>query len=186
MLKDAWYHNDKHIQQAISNCEFGDHNILIYPDLRKFSEIYTYHCREALKNNEIALILPTYESIDKVKNNLSDGGVDVDKHMEEGSLFIIDSVHGYHMPDVYGVLKLVKSLQQRAEREGKSGIIDFADVGSFFLLERTRLLVEYELSVPKKMDLKFKAFCCYHKKDFARLSRMQKKQLLDSHYQVIN
>jgi KaiC/GvpD/RAD55 family RecA-like ATPase len=174
------YHNE------ISNSDYNEHNLLVYPDLDAFSKIYSYHTREAIeKNNDYVIIATTYQTIDAVKKQLEYNGVDASKYIKDGSLVIIDSVKGYHMPDVYGVIKLVKSLQMRAEKEGRNGITDFADTGSFFMLEKIRQLLEYEMSVPKKMDLKFRAFCCYHQQDFGTLTKEQQKMMIDHHNRSI-
>ena len=88
------------------------------------------------------------------------------KYESNGSLVIIDSVKGYQRANFYGVLRLIQLLAIRAQKDSKSGIFSIADTGSFFLIGREKELVNYELSIPKKVDIKLKAFCCYHKKDF--------------------
>lgn len=170
------------IDKEISNSDYSEHNLIVYPDLDAFAKIYSHHTKEAIeKNNDFVIIASTYETIDTVKKQLENHGVDASKYIKDGSLIIIDSVKGYHSPDVYGVIKLVKSLQQRAEKEGKNGITDFADTGSFFMLDRIKQLMDYELSVPKKMDLKFRAFCCYHQGDFGRLTEEQQRMMIEHH-----
>jgi hypothetical protein len=170
----------------ISDSDYSEHNLLVYPDLNTFSKIYSQHTREAIeKNNDFVIIATTYQAIDAVKKQLEYNGVDASKYIKDGSLIIIDSVRGYHMPDVYGVIKLVKSLQMRAEKEGKNGITDFADTGSFFMLEKVKQLLEYETSVPKKMDLKFRAFCCYHQEDFGTLTKEQQRLMTEHHNRSI-
>ena len=173
--------------REISKATYGDHDIIIYSDLNDFRKIYSYHAKESLEeNNEIVLIATTtYESPDKVKNNLESAGINVSRHLEGGSLVVIDSVRGYHMPDVYGVLKLLESLQIRGRKEGKSGVVDFADPGSFFLLDRKQELVNYELTVPKKLDIRLKTFCCYHKEDFDTFTDRQRQDLLEGHHRVV-
>jgi len=169
-------------KQRIAKSKYGDHNLLIYNDLTDFRKIYTYHSKESLeKNNEIVLLASTYETPDKVRNNLESAGVNIQKHMQDGSLMVIDSMRGYHMSDVYGVVKLVETLQVRGQSEGKSGVLCFADIGTFFLLDKIQKLVDYELTVPKKLDMKVKAFCCYHKGNFDFFTKQQKQNLLAAH-----
>ena len=166
----------------ISNSDYSEHNLLVYPNLQTFSEIYSHHTKEALeRNNDYVVIATNYQSVDRVKTQLELNGVDASRYMKEGSLIIIDSVRGYHSPDVYGVIKMVRSLQMRAEKDGKTGITDFADTGSFFLMEKIKELVDYELSVPKKIDMKFRAFCCYHQDDFDLLTEEQQRTMIEHH-----
>jgi hypothetical protein len=159
--------------------------MIIYDDLDDFRKIYTYHCKKALENNEIVLISSTFETTDKIKSHLKSAGVNVLKHVLDGSLLIVDSMRSYHVSDVKGLVKLIDTVNERAQREGKSGILCFADIGTFFLLEKTDELINYESSNPKKLDTKTRVFCCYHKAQFATLSKGQKQRLLECHNRIL-
>ena len=50
--------------------EPGDHNLLVYNDLRAFREIYSQYSRALLPENEIIVIGTQYDAIDDVKNTL--------------------------------------------------------------------------------------------------------------------
>lgn len=103
------------------------------------------------------------------------------------SLVIIDSVQGYQAANFYGVLRLIELLAVRAQKESKSGVFSIADMGSFFLFGREKELVNYELSIPKNMDITLRAFCCYPKNDFSlRLTDDQQRQLMHHHYRAIS
>src|SRR3712207_2440536 len=84
------------IRTDIDASDFHEHNMLAYPDLDTFTETYCMYARIHLqpKYNEIALIVTQYQTIDKVRQNLRDYGVDADKHENEGSLVIIDGEIG--------------------------------------------------------------------------------------------
>jgi len=170
----------------INKAAYGDHNMIIYDDLDDFRKIYVYHCKIALEEkNEIVLLSTTYESLDEVKDNLEKARIDVKKYMSEGSLVIIDSMRGFHGPDVNGVLMLVTSLAERAQKDGKSGVLCFGDPGTFFLLEKLEELVNYESPMPRKFQMKIKAFCCYHRANFDVLSSGQKEKLLECHHNAL-
>jgi hypothetical protein len=82
---------------------------------------------------------------------------------------------------------LIQLLAIRAQKDSKSGIFSIADMGSFFLFGREKELVNYELSIPKTIDIRLKAFCCYHKNDFSlRFSKDQQRQLIYHHYKTIS
>jgi hypothetical protein len=81
-------------------------------------------------------------------------------------------------------LKLGRSLAMRATREGKAGVFNMSDLGSFFLSESIDTLIEYEKPA-KKMDFKFKAICSYHKGNFDTLGDEQQRALLYGHNSVI-
>jgi len=160
--------------------------MIIYSDLNEFRKIYTYHVKKGLEeNDEIVVISSAYETPDRVRDNLEGVGVDVRKHISVGALRIIDAMKAYHLSDVYGLLKLLESLQARADKEGKSGLLCFGDVGTFFLLNKARELTDYESTIPKKVQLKTKGFCCYHKKNFDALTKEQKQNLYECHLRVL-
>jgi hypothetical protein len=122
-----------------------------------------------------------------VREMLSEYEINVQKHESNGSLVIIDSVQGYQMTNFYTVLRLIQLLAIRAQKDSKNGIFSIADVGSFFLFGREKELVNYDLSVPKRIDIRLKAFCCYHKNDFSlRLTKVQQRQLTNHHYNAIS
>ena len=175
-------------EHQLQNSCYNEHNMIIYEDLYTLREIYAKFSKKALeKNNEIMLIVTTYETPDTVRDMLSEYEINVQKHESNGSLVIIDSVQGYHRANFYGVLRLIQLLAIRAQKDSKSGIFSMADMGSFFLFGREKELVNYELSIPKTIDMRLKAFCCYHKNDFSlRLTKDQQRQLTYHHYKTIS
>jgi MEDS: MEthanogen/methylotroph, DcmR Sensory domain len=160
--------------------------MIIYEDLYTFREIYCNYSKEALeRHNEIVLIASTYEDLGTMRDMLTDYGVDVQYHESNGSLLIMDSAQGFQTGDTYGVLRLVQSLAIRAEKHGKKGIVGISDMGSFFLFNREKELVTYELSIPKRIDIRIKAFCCYHKNDFGLRLTMDQQESLTNHHQRV-
>ena len=175
-------------EHELENSCYNQHNMVVYEDLYTLREIYAKFSKKALqKNNEIMLIVTTYETPDTVRDMLIEYNINVQKHESNGSLVIIDSVQGYQRSNYYGVLRLIQLLAVRAQKDSKNGIFSIADMGSFFLFGREKELINYELSIPKTIDLRLKAFCCYHKNDFSlRLTKYQQRQLINHHYQAIN
>jgi hypothetical protein len=179
---------DINSQHQLENSCYNEHSLIIYDDLYTLREIYCRFAKKALEeSNEIMVIVTTYETPLTVKDMLSEYDINVQKHESNGSLVIIDSVQGYQVANFYGVLRLIESLAIRAHRESKSGVFCIADMGSFFLFGREKELVNYELSIPKNIDITLKAFCCYHKNDFSlRLTKDQQRQLTNHHYEAIS
>jgi MEDS: MEthanogen/methylotroph, DcmR Sensory domain len=168
------------IIEDIRRSNFHDHNMLIYSDLPTFRKIYSECTRQALHSNEIVFLATTYDPFDKVKDELRRKGISVDNETKDGNLVIVDAVRAYQI-DTYGAMKLGKSLVLRAIKEGKSGVFNMSDMGSFFLSERIETLVEYERSLREKKDLKFKAICSYHKGNFGKLNDEQQNVLRSAH-----
>jgi hypothetical protein len=168
------------IIEDVRRSNFHDHNMLIYSDLPTFRKIYSECTRQALHSNEIVFLATTYDPFDKVTDELRSKGISVDNETKDGNLVIVDAVRAYQI-DTYGAMKLGKSLVLRAVKEGKSGVFNMSDMGSFFLSERIETLVEYERSLREKKALKFKAICSYHKGNFGRLNDEQQNVLRSAH-----
>jgi hypothetical protein len=170
------------ILEQLCAVEFGEHNILIYSELDSFREVYSKYVKKMLDANNIVLMLPHYENVECVRQVLSEIEIDVQKHNEEGTLVILDSVKGFFGPNVENFFSFLKILQQRVETMGKGGLAAVVDMGAFYHLRRVGEMITYEKSIPAKSDTKSSLLCSYHAKDFGRLSAEQKQTLLDHHY----
>src|SRR3712207_2146873 len=177
--------NTLQIIRDIRRSDFKEHNMLLYPDLQSYREIYSECTKQALENNEVVFLATTYDSFENADNMLRSKGISVDDERKMGNLVIVDAVRAYQI-DTYGALNLAKSLIMRAASEKKTGGFNISDMGSFFLTERTEDLIRYEQSLPKKMDLEFIAICAYHKDNFDILTDQQQQDLLSFHNTVLN
>jgi hypothetical protein len=107
--------------------------------------------------------------------------IDVKQYEKQDSLLIIDSARAYFGSSI-DIVSFVKSLVNYADQIGKNGVSVLADMGSFFHYDKLDYLTEYETSLPPRSDLKAKGLCLYNRDDFNwRLSRIQKKNLLEHH-----
>lgn len=180
--------SSKTILQQLQDTKHGEHNILIYPDLKALNEVISKHYKEALENrNELALFVTYYQSIAEVRKVLGRDGLDVAKYEQEGSLVLYDSVKGYQTSEgVYSIMALINMLFERVKKLGKRGMFGMADMGSFFLLQRIEQLLSYELSLPSIWDkMKLRSFCIYHEGDFSRMTEEERQALIDHHYKYI-
>jgi hypothetical protein len=172
------------IMAQVRQADLHDHNMLIYSDLPTFRKIYSKCAKQALDSNEIVILITNYDGFDKVIAALKHVGISVNNETKEGNLTILDSLKTYQI-DVNGSVNFTKSLVTRAARDGKAGIINLADLGSFFVSERVPLLVEYEQSLQRKMAVPAKGICAYHKDDFATLSEEQQEEIIAAHNRVM-
>lgn len=187
----------RHKNKSISSSSFSsiiemirqshphDHDVMIYPDLPTFRQVYSQATKEALERNEIVFLTTTYDSFQRVIDSLKQSRISVNKEVKHGNLIILDAVKGYQI-DVSGVLNFAKSLLMRAAKDGKAGVFNMSDMGSFFLADRIPTLIEYERSLRKKMDIELKAVCSYHKGDFENLSKEQQQAILSAHKRIIS
>jgi hypothetical protein len=189
--------------------EDGENSIVVYPNLQTFRQIYTQYVKDQLlagdeqkeKRNDddydyshinnrregqllmprIILIATFYDTVNAVKHSLSAVGVDVQSHIDDGSLLIVDAFDGYY-PNTDGMNKLVVSLSERARKEGRVGVSVISNMGFFFLYDgdgTTSELISYEASlVPKTNGGNVRGFNCYHARDYDNLVDSQKNELL--------
>jgi hypothetical protein len=136
----------------------------------------------------IVLILPYYETTDSVRHILSgdSGGhdatiIDVTKYEKDQSLIIIDSAKAYFGSSL-DIRSFIKSLTNYAEKIGKKGVCALCDMVAFFQYRGVDELIVHEASLPPKFNINLKAFCFYHKSDYARLTEDQKRELLEHHH----
>jgi hypothetical protein len=172
----------------------GENGIIIYPNLQTFREIYMQYVKDELAKEEennstrnkqlmprIILIATFYETINSLKHNLNAVGIDVQRHIDNGSLVIVDAFRSYY-PDINGMKKLVASLSQRARKEGRVGVSAIVDMGYFFLFGgdgRATELINYEASLaPKTIGSNVRGFSCYHGGNYNTLKDSQRKELV--------
>jgi MEDS: MEthanogen/methylotroph, DcmR Sensory domain len=168
--------------------EYGDHNMLVYPDLHTFRRIYGQFTKAQLDDNGIVLLIPYYETTDSVRQVLSQLGIDVRKCEQNRSLAIVDSVKAYFHSDI-DIKSLVKTMAEDAKRMDKKGISIIDDMGSFFLYKKQNQMIEYEIELQlgeKKDDdansVKVKGICGYHKDNFSTLKEKEQQALFDHHH----
>jgi hypothetical protein len=185
-------HKDKSISSSSSSSlienirqsNFHDHDIMVYPNLPTFRQVYSQATKEALERNEIVFLATTYDSFQKVIDSLTQVGISVNKEAKDGNLIILDAIKAYQI-DTFGAFKFAQSLVMRAAKDGKAGVFNISDLGSFFVADHIPNLLGYERSIPKKMDLEFKGICAYHEGDFANLSKEQQEIILSAHNRIM-
>jgi hypothetical protein len=128
----------------------------------------------------ILLIATFYDTVNTVKQNLSAVGIDVQSHIDDGSLLIVDAFNAYY-PDIDGMSKLLASLSQRARKEDRVGVSAIINTGFFFLYGRDiddSNLIGYEASLAPKTDgNNVRGFSCYHVKNYRKFNDNQKEEL---------
>ena len=173
----------------IKQSKFGEHNLILYKDYVKLSNIRLEYCKIALESlNEMVLLLPENGSISNLFLGLKNTGLDVQKYRSEGSLVIVESKKGYFSLTniLVDLMIMIKMLLQRSSKLSRSGLTIFSDMGLFFQYNRIDDLIKHEtglflsLSSSRYSD-RMKIFCCYDLKDFEFLAENQKQMLIDNH-----
>lgn len=184
MVKEKLINGDTNsILELLCQTSYGEHNILIYPDLDAFREIYTHVCKARLeKENDAVMLLPHYETVRSAQEALRELDIDVKARLDDGSLQIIDSSRVFFNPQE-DFVAMLKRAERDARQAGRSGVIVIVDMASFYHRQMMIELVRHEHSMPAKdPDVRYSVFCCYHFKDFQRFTEAQKEQICENHY----
>lgn len=153
-----------------------------------------------MKGTEMIVILPYYETIESVKNNLlvdAQSTQSYDLMIANNSLVIRDSRtlferdiksnSSFLAPDQRSNPQIVDFLNDvisQAKQENKDEVSVWIDTGSFHNFEGgLESLLIYERTIPTFFEsTPMKQFCLYHQKDFEmRLNKSQETQTLDYH-----
>jgi MEDS: MEthanogen/methylotroph, DcmR Sensory domain len=187
MIQSTDTSNVFEIIQQLDGINYGEHIILIYPNLDSLREIYSQYCRDALENNKLVLLLTYYETTDRVRQTLKEIGIEVGRHEKEKNLMIIEDITKTYFGSGQDFLFFLDILSKQKEKRGKNGISVIADMGIFYHFNDNNkdALLEFERSLPPKFDIRLKRFCNYHKRDFDRLEEKEKQDLLEHHYREV-
>jgi hypothetical protein len=109
-LDDAFYTEKKIALTADPNAmveellvsDYGEHNMLVYPNRRSFRQLYSKYCRNVLlenssngSENEMVLIISYYDTVSNIKNVLKRVGIKLDGELKKRPIMIMDSVAAY-------------------------------------------------------------------------------------------
>jgi hypothetical protein len=157
--------------------------VVVYPDLVAFRKIYSHFATKRIENNEVVVILPYYETIDRVRLVLEQSRIDVRTQETRGYLALMDSYAAYLGFQQDSAL-LFNRLVSHALVSKKSRISIMADMGAFFLIDQVAEIARR--SQPSAAGgMKVTGFCTYHKKDFEKLSDGQKRAIFGSGHEVL-
>jgi len=175
---------------TILESSYGIHALIVYSESAILREFWSYYTKKSIEEkDELVCLAPFYDTIYSIKKTLSEGYMSIDTQKceeEEKSLIIIDSLqkyfgrHGRVLP-IESVLNANQALIEKSGKLNKNGVSILGDMGSFHSENQQQSLVEYELSLPIDFGTVLKGICCYHQKDFNRLSDDQKEKINKQH-----
>jgi MEDS: MEthanogen/methylotroph, DcmR Sensory domain len=179
------------ILKHIKDSNYGDHSLLVYSNLEQFEEFYIECCKDSiLKRNEIFVLCTHRQPISTVREKMYQAGIDAARYENESTLVILDSEMAYVSTWEQDVrdkvvaadfMNLISILTRQVYEYNKKGITLLSDPGVFFLSNRIVELISYELSLPTRLDINIRAFCCYHRDDFKLLQEEQRKGIFEHH-----
>jgi DcmR-like sensory protein len=180
-------HNEFENSCRFPHIEVGHHYLILYPDSQKLHEVYSDYiqCQIQEEPNSIILVLPYFDTTEKVGEILESNGVDVAEREKQGSLVIVDIVKVinssyFELTNVQRLEGFTKQIE--SNHQGKT-ILVVADMSVFNHLKKSKELLEYERTLHKDLRVrKWKELCFYHEHDFrAMFTEEEVNELLDYH-----
>lgn len=174
------------IVSRIKDCDYGDHNLILYHSLKHFEEFYSECCKDSIqKRDEIFVIFTRYQHVSLIREKMRSAGIDASKHESDGSLVILDSEIACATTSkrisAHNIVTLANMLTKQVEEHDKKGITLVCDLGTLILKNRIPELISYEQSIPNSLIDNVRPSCCYHKDDFELLLGIQRKIILEHH-----
>lgn len=160
----------------------GERYVVVYNDLGAFRKIYSHFTKKRIESNEVVVLLPYYETIDRVRLILDQSRIDVRRQETHGNVAIVDSYATY-LGFQQDSMLLFNRLVTHALVSKKSGISIMADMGAFFLIDQIAEIARR--NQPSEGSMKVTGFCTCHKRDFEKLSDGQKRAIFSSGHEVL-
>jgi hypothetical protein len=190
-----------HVLNSLLSTGIGTHTVLVYPDLKTIREVYTnYISANGKKKSELFVILPYYETVENVRNNIeSNKNTPISRNESNVNHSIIirdcrdilgkdiNQSNNFSLKSDTAVRNIVNFLNEMviyAQKIGKNAVSVWIDTGAFQEYENYHHpLFTYEKSLPLVLkNTMIKQFCLYHQKDFEiRLNKLEESQVLDVH-----
>ena len=162
------------------------HCLILYPNIETIRKIYAEYIHLMIVENNVAiLVLPYYDTTDKVRQELMMNGLDVRKFERRNSLTLIDFTKVVDnpylgMPAAFGLKEFINKIQ--AYNKNKNLIV-IADMSLYNHSKNIDGLLKYErLSDDGYGNQNWRQLCLYHKLDFHLMfTDEQKQKIFDYH-----
>lgn len=149
----------------------GQRYFILYESIETIWKVYSGYVKNQVKDspNSIVLILPYYDSTEKVREVLESNGVNTREKEQQGNLIIIDiqKVISNLYYDVSELERIRAFTNQVQAGSPDKTIIIIADMSVFHHLGRSLELLEYERTLDRHSQIeKRRELCFYNERDF--------------------
>lgn len=175
------------ISQRLVSVPVGHHYLILYSNIEVARKVYSAYVKAQLdiQPQSVIVMLPYYDTSDKVREVLESKGVDVKGNEKEGNLIIVDieKVINNAYYEVSEVERLRAFTRHVEDEHPSKTIFVIADMSTFNHLKKRRELLDYERNLHKDLKVeKWKELCFYHENDFkAMFTEEQANELLEFH-----
>jgi hypothetical protein len=178
---------EEQISDSLVRVPIGHHYLILYSSLDMMRKVYSKYVKGQIENapNSVILLLPYYDSTDKVREVLDSMGINVKENERRGALIIVDIENVitnpyFKGPDIERLRGFTKELENKYNDKT---IFVIADMSVFHHVKKASELLEYERILHKDLKVeKWKELCFYNERDFdIMFTKEQKEELLGYH-----
>lgn len=179
--------SESEILAKLVKIPIGNRYLIIYENIETFWKVYSGYVKSQIKDcsNSIMLILPYYDSTEKVREKLESNGINTRENEELGNLIILDiqkviKAQYYEVPELERIRALTS--QVHAASSDKT-IIIIADMSVFNHTGKPIELLEYERTLDRDLEIeKRRELCFYNERDFDTMfTKEQGNELREYH-----
>jgi hypothetical protein len=179
--------DESQVSSELVKVPLGHHYLVLYSDIQKLRKLLSYYVKGQIEYhpNSVIVILPYFDTTEKLREILESQGIDVKENQKSGTLFIVDietvirnaSLRGSY---VEKLREFIKEIESKAE--GKTVFV-VADMSVFRSLGKARELLDYERQLHKELRVeKWKELCFYNQRDFHTMfTKEESEELLEYH-----
>ena len=189
------------VMKSLLQIPLSTHTILVYPNTHTLREIYTnYIYNSNHEASELFAVLPFYETIESVKNNLmynSESTRNYEDMKHKGSLIIQDANTIFEKDiisstdyvsqryvEAPNIIDFLNRVLLHSKKIDVNTISLWIDTGVFYNFENgIDSLMNFERASPRIVaNYPIKQICLYHQKDFEnRLNKVEQIKTVDRH-----
>jgi hypothetical protein len=178
---------EEQISDSLVRVPIGHHYLILYSSLDMMRKVYSKYVKGQIENapNSVILLMPYYDSTDKVREVLDSMGINVKENERRGALIIVDIENVitnpyFKGPDIERLRGFTKELENKYNDKT---IFVIADMSVFHHVKKASELLEYERTLHKDLKVeKWKELCFYNERDFdIMFTKEQTEELLGYH-----
>ena len=172
----------------VRDLESGSHGIVFYKDPLEKHEVLFNFLQTGIQKGEGAVYVSSQETSKQIRRHMEDFGFNVGSLERDGVLGIYDCDGWYVVNgevDVSHAMLKGYSVLENAMEIGLKGLRSCGETACFFEHEEEKELVEYELTIVRKLDIPATALCAYDVNQAKSLEEKLFFSLINAHGPVI-
>ena len=178
---------ENEISGRLVSVPVGHHYLILYSDMQTMRKVTSTYVKGQIEANpnSVIILLPYYDTTEKVREILESKGINVRENERQGSLIIVDIEDVISNPYFKGrdTEKLRAFTKEIENKIGDKTIFVIADMSVFHHMKKVPELLDYEKELHKDLKVeKWKELCFYNERDFdIMFTKEQTEELLGYH-----